>query len=85
MDLARDQPPTPALYHISTATHEAKLGSEGWQNVAAGASELDCALITLTRACHERQNGAWRRENDETLASCWGRIGPNGANHPLLS
>ena len=28
----------------------------------------------LTRACHERQNGAWRRENDEPLASCWGRI-----------
>ena len=29
MDLARDQPPTPALHHMPTATHEAKLGLRG--------------------------------------------------------
>ena len=55
------------------------MDSRGGTTYSQGASEL------LTRACHERQNGAWRRENDETLTSCWGRIGSNGVNHPLLS
>ena len=85
MNLARDQPPTPALPTCRQRPPRGQVRLEGWQNVVTGASErlvtnFDYALIM----CSKQALSGLRKESRPRTASlqCFTSQGA-GTQHPI--